>query len=216
MKGASPILFYRNKWTRAELHDFLRSRRSIRRFKPIAVDHSVLNRIIETAIHAPSAHNRQPWRFAVLTHPQPKIRLSEFLTADFRRDLAADQLGEAEIEARLNLSKNRIQNAPVVIVLCMDASEMDVYPDEKRASAERIMAIQSTAAAGLQLQLAAHAEGLGSVWTCGPLFSPQTVRSALNLPECWEPQAMFFIGYPDKSSHPKELKPLKNVILRVD
>lgn len=168
--------------------------------------------ILETATHAPSAHNRQPWRFAVLTQPQPKSRLSDFLGADFRRDLAADGLPEAEIESRLQRSRNRIMGAPVIVILCMDLSEMDVYPDEKRSSAERTMAIQSVAAAGLQLQLAAHAEGLASVWTCGPLFSPGTVKAALDLPENWEPQAMYFIGYAAEEAREKELKPLGMVV----
>ena len=198
-----------------ELHEFLGSRRSIRRFKPIALEDDILTRILETATRVPSAHNRQPWRFAVLTRPEPKSRLANFLAADFQRDLTGDQLSEAEIETRLNRSKNRINDAPVVIVLCMDMSEMDVYPDEKRTQAERSMATQSVAAAGLQLQLAAHAEGLGSVWTCGPLFSPHTVRAALNLPESWEPQAMFFLGYPNETPKIKEQKPLENVVLYV-
>jgi F420 biosynthesis protein FbiB-like protein len=193
------------------LHEFLRSRRSIRRFQSQAVDRETLTRILATATRAPSAHNRQPWRFAVLTQPQPKSRLSEFLGAEFRRDLASDGLPEAEIQSRLKRSKSRIVDAPVVIILCMDASEMDVYPDEKRSGAEQTMAIQSVAAAGLQLQLAAHAEGLGSVWTCGPLFSPKTVKAALDLPESWEPQAMFFIGYPAEEPRKKELKTLDEV-----
>src|SRR5512133_1389399 len=179
-----------------DLHEFLRTRRSIRRFASKDVDREILIRILETATHAPSAHNRQPWRFAVLTQPEPKSRLSDLLAAGFRRDLAADGLPETEIEAQLQRSHNRITSAPVIIVLCMDASEMDVYPDEKRSCAERTMAVQSVAAAGLQLQLAAHAEGLASVWACWPLFSPEAVCAALDLPKTWEPQAMFFIGYP--------------------
>jgi coenzyme F420-0:L-glutamate ligase / coenzyme F420-1:gamma-L-glutamate ligase len=193
------------------LHEFLCSRRSIRRFKSKAVDREILTRILETATHAPSAHNRQPWRFAVLTQPQPKSRLSDLLGAEFRRDLAADGLPEAEIESRLQRSRNRIMDAPVVVILCMDMSDMDVYPDEKRSSAERVMAIQSVAAAGLQLQLAAHAEGLSSVWTCGPLFAPGTVRTALDFPETWEPQAMFFIGSAAEEPREKEMKVLDKV-----
>jgi coenzyme F420-0:L-glutamate ligase / coenzyme F420-1:gamma-L-glutamate ligase len=194
------------------LHDFLRSRRSIRRFQPKDVDRERLTRILKTATYAPSAHNRQPWRFAVLTQPEPKHRLSDLLSADFRRDLAADGLPGAEIESRLQRSRNRIMDAPVIVILCMDLSEMDIYPDEKRSSAERTMAIQSVATAGLQLQLAAHAEGLASVWTCGPLFSPGTVKAALDLPESWEPQAMFFIGYAAEGPKAKDLKSLAEVV----
>jgi coenzyme F420-0:L-glutamate ligase / coenzyme F420-1:gamma-L-glutamate ligase len=191
---------------------FLRSRRSIRKFKPQAVAEDVLTRILTMATHAPSAHNRQPWRFAVLSDPQPKLRLSEALAADFRRALAANGLPEAEIQARLERSQSRINAAPVVVILCMDFSEMDIYPDDQRYAAERVMAIQSVAAAGLQLQLAAHAEGLGSVWTCSPLFAPDTVKTALSLPVAWEPQAMFFIGYADETPRMKALKPLADVV----
>jgi F420 biosynthesis protein FbiB-like protein len=194
------------------LHSFLRTRRSIRRFKPGTVDPVILTRIIETAAYAPSAHNRQPWRFAILTRSETKIRLSDSLTAAFRKDLAADGLPENEITALLDRSKSRINQAPVVIILCMDASEMDVYPDEKRTSAERIMAIQSVAAAGLQMQLAAQAEGLSSVWTCSPLFSPVSVQSALDLPSNWEPQAMFFMGYADSLPKEKPLKPIHDIV----
>lgn len=198
--------------TPTSLHAFLRSRRSIRRFQPKEVDHATIVRMLETATHAPSAHNRQPWRFAVLTGPEPKSRLSEAMAAEFRSDLAADGLPEAEIEALVNRSRSRIQQAPVVVILCVDASEMDTYPDPKRRQAEHSMAVQSTALAGLQLQLAAHAEGLGSVWVCAPLFAQKTVRQTLTLPENWEPQALFFIGHADGEPKPKELKPVEEVV----
>jgi F420 biosynthesis protein FbiB-like protein len=197
------------------LQDFLRTRRSIRRFASKDVDGDIVTRILETATHAPSAHNRQPWRFAVLTQPEPKSRLSDLLSAEFRRDLAADGLSEAEIEAQVQRSHNRITSAPIIIVLCMDASEMNVFPDEKRSHAERTMAIQSVAAAGLQLQLAAHAEGLASVWACWPLFSPEAVCTALTLPETWQPQAMFFIGYAAGQPKPKELKALNTIVRHI-
>jgi F420 biosynthesis protein FbiB-like protein len=184
----------------------------VRRFQQKQVEPDTLTRILETATYAPSAHNRQPWRFAVLTQPEPKSRLSETMAAEFQRDLAADGLPDAEIEALVGRAKSRLVNAPVVIFLCMDASEMDIYPDEKRRQAEHIMATQSAALAGLQLQLAAHAEGLGSVWVCAPLFAPGAVRAILGLPETWEPQAMFFIGYAEGLPRPKELKKLDDIV----
>ncbi len=193
------------------LHDFLRSRRSVRRFQGKDVDKSTLTRILETATHAPSAHNRQPWRFAVLTQNEPKSRLGTAMAAEFRHDLAADGMPETEIETLVSRSQNRIMQAPLVVLLCMDASEMDSYPDEKRQQAERMMALQSTALAGLQLQLAAHAEGLSTVWVCAPLFAPEAVRKILDLPKTWEPQAMFFVGYADGEPKEKVLKSLAEV-----
>src|SRR5687768_2063471 len=61
--GSSPSIL---TLTTTELHNFLRTRRSIRRFKPDPVPASVIEEILTTATYAPSAHNRQPWRFAVL------------------------------------------------------------------------------------------------------------------------------------------------------
>jgi F420 biosynthesis protein FbiB-like protein len=200
---------------RDDLQEFLRSRRSVRHFKPQALDTELVNRLLETASYAPSAHNRQPWRFAVLTRPETKSRFGEALAAEFRRDLAADGLPEPEIEATIQRSKNRIDQAPVIVVLCMDTSEMDVYPDEKRSQAERMMAAQSTALAGLQLQLAAHAEGLCSVWVCAPLFAPQVACESLGLPHSWEPQAMIFLGYGDSLPKPKAVKNLHEIAMFV-
>lgn len=133
------------------------------------------------------------------------------MAAEFRRDLAADGLPETEIETLVSRSKTRLREAPAVIVLCMDMTDMDSYPDLKRQQAERIMATQSVALAGLQLQLAAHAEGLSSVWVCAPLFAPQVVRGALNLPESWEPQGMVFVGYAAGEAREKVFKSLEEI-----
>jgi F420 biosynthesis protein FbiB-like protein len=132
--------------------------------------------------------------------------------ADFRRDLEKDKVAENEINRLVNRSRDRIIAAPLVVVVCADASEMDVYPDEKRKKAEYIMAVQSVANAGMQMLLAIHAEGLGAVWTCSPLFAPETVQHALDLPKAWEPQAMFLIGYPDEFPKAKEMKSLDSIV----
>jgi len=196
-----------------DLHTFLRSRCSIRRFRPDPVPAAVIRRILETATYAPSAHNDQPWRFAVLTTAGTKNHLAETIAADFRRDLEKESLPEADIAARLERSRRRIHEAPVVVILCMDTTGMNSYPDPNRQQAEMTMAVQSTALAGMQLLLAAHAEGLGVVWTCGPLFTPETVRAALDLPATWQPQAMLFIGYPAETPSIPEHKSLEQVTL---
>jgi nitroreductase len=57
------------------------------------------------------------------------------------------------------------------------------------------MAVQSTALAGQNLLLAAHALGLASCWMCAPLFCPDVVAETLGLPEDWQPQALIAVGY---------------------
>lgn len=194
-----------------DLHNFLRTRRSIRRFKPDPVPDSVIQTILTTATYAPSAHNRQPWHFCVLTDLSVKTRLAEAMAADFQRDLVNDGVAPEKIHAQIKRSKERITSAPVAILLCLDMSEIDSYPDEKRNKAEYMMAVQSVAAAGMQLLLAAHAEGLGGVWACWPLFAQETIQKNLKLPETWEPQGMFFLGYPESIPELRPRKIVENV-----
>ena len=147
-----------------------------------------------------------------MTTQAVKQELADAMSADFQRDLETDGLPHEEIQRRITRSRERIISAPVVIILNLDMSEMDVYPDKKRNRAEFRMAMQSVASAGLQLLLAAHAEGLGGVWVCSPLFVQETIRSVLALPETWEPQSMYFIGYPDELPEARDRKTHDEII----
>ncbi len=188
------------------LHDFLRSRRSVRRFKADPVPDSVIERILTTATYAPSAHNLQPWRFVVIKDPHVKPRLAKTLTDKMRLDMQAEEAPETEIEKRVMNSLRRIDEAPVIIMLCRDTTDVRVDTPE-----ETIMNIQSTALAGLQLLLAAHAEGLGVNWICWPLYVTHETQTVLELPENWESQAMIIIGYSNEQPKQKELKPLNTI-----
>jgi nitroreductase len=95
----------------------------------------------------------------------------------------------------------------------MDETEMDRHADAGRGTGERTMALQSTANAGTLLLLAAHAEGLGAVWNCAPLFAPEAVRTALDLPVHWEPQAMFLIGHAAIQPAARDRKPIEAVTI---
>ena len=199
--------------TNTNLRDFLRTRRSIRRFKPDPVPDSVIREILHTATFAPSAHNRQPWRFIVLTSPAVKSNFADLMAEDFQHDLENDHHSPEEIQKRLTRSRERITGAPVVILLCVDMTEMDSYPDTRRKKAEYIIATQSAANAGMQLLLAAHAVGLGGVWVCSPVFAQETVQNALNISKSWEPQAMFLVGYPVEIPAGRERKSLDEVAI---
>lgn len=190
----------------------IRSRRSIRRYLPDAVSETLIARLLEAAIWAPSAHNRQPWRFCVITSDETKQSLAGAMGARLRRDLARDGAPEAVIEADAGRSYQRITQAPVLIVLCLSMSDMDVYPDAVRAHNEYLMAVQSTAMAAQNLLLAAHDAGLGACWMCAPLFCPDVVGATLNLPEDWQPQALITLGYPAESKE-KPRKPVEMSVL---
>ena len=49
-----------------KLMETVTGRRSIRRYTNDPVPEEFIDRLLDAAIWAPSAHNRQPWRFVVL------------------------------------------------------------------------------------------------------------------------------------------------------
>ena len=183
----------------------LKGRRSVRRFLSSPVPSDALQRMLEAATWAPSSHNCQPWRFAVLTNPEIKAALADAMADELRHDLLADGLPPEEIEAQAFRSRRRIIEAPAAILFCLDVTQGDQFPDEARRQAETLMGVQSVAMAGQNLMLAAHAEGLGGVWVCAPLFAPRAVRRALDLPGEWQPQGLLLVGYPAQvpSSRPR-------------
>ncbi len=177
----------------------LKNRRSIRRYASLPVENAVVLQLLEAAIWAPSAHNRQPWRFVVIQSDDVKARLAESMSEKLREDLLADSVPAEIVNADITHSRNRITAAPLAILLCLSMVDMDNYPDIFRSQNEYIMAVQSVAMAGQNLLLAAHALGLGACWMCAPLFCPEVVRTVLGLPEDWYPQALLTVGYPNET-----------------
>ena len=187
-------------------------RRSIRRYRPDPIPREMLERLLTAAIWAPSAHNRQPWRFVVITRPEVKEALAEAMARPWREDMLRDGIPPEEMAVRIQRSHDRLTQPPALILGCLTMADMDAYPDPERQQPERTMAIQSLALALGNLMLAAHHEGLGSCWMCGPLFAPEEVSEALNLPADWEPQAIISLGWPDEERK-SERKPLEEVVV---
>lgn len=192
--------------------DTLLARRSIRRYQDRPIERAILRRLLECAVAAPSAHNRQPWRFVVLSAADSKARLARAMGDRLRADRRRDGDAAALVEADVARSYARLTQAPVLIVASMTLEDMDRYPDTARAEAEKVMAIQSTAMAVQNLLLAAQAEGLGACWMCAPLFCEQTVRDALSLASAWYPQAIVTLGYPAQAGKPYARRPMAEVV----
>src|SRR5260370_497568 len=69
----------------------LTTRRSIRRYLPEPVSSKTILDLLAVASSAPSAHNRQPWRFAILTTDEAKTGLARCMGARLRADRLADR-----------------------------------------------------------------------------------------------------------------------------
>ena len=168
--------------TAAAAHRMMRGRRSIRRYRSEAIGRDVLDRLFLSAAAAPSAHNRQPWRYLVIEDAATKDRLARAMGRRLSADRGRDGDAPDVIARDVARSHARITGAPAVILVCLTLEETDVYPDAARGAAEFLMAVHSTAMATQNLLLGAHAEGLAACWMCAPLFCPEVVREAARSP----------------------------------
>lgn len=196
--------------------DIVTGRRSVRRYQDRPVAREQILAALEAARWAPSPHGRQPWRFAVVTRAERKLALSAAMGAEWRRQLALDGQDESEIDRRARISHARITGAPAIIVPCLYLADLDQYPDAARQSAETIMAIQSLGCAVQNMLLAAYAMGLDTGWMCAPLFVPETVAAALELPPGHAPHALITLGYAAADPQRRERRPLDELIVRFD
>lgn len=137
-------------------------RRSVRVFDGRPVAPALVERLIEAANQAPSAHNSQSWRFIVLG-PESKRELAALVSArsaDFPRPT----------NVLLRMAARTIATAPVVIAvantgeLIEHGAELFPIAAEQNRDFFRTMEIQGSAAAVQNLLLAATSLGLGSVW----------------------------------------------------
>jgi F420 biosynthesis protein FbiB-like protein len=198
---------------RAALEALFVSRRSIRRYRPDPIPTEVVKRLVRAASAAPSAHNRQPWRFVIIEAAETKAELAQAMGRRLAEDRTRDGDDAEAIRLDVERSFARIMGAPVVILVCLTLGEMDPYPDAKRREAEFLMAVQSTAMATQNLLLAAHAGGLGACWLCAPLFCPDTVRAALALPPDWQPQGLVTLGFPAQPGKARPRKSLADILI---
>jgi F420 biosynthesis protein FbiB-like protein len=199
-----------------DLADIIKGRRSVRRYHDRPVPRELIEQVLEAARWAPSPHGRQPWRFAVLTRPEPKQRLADAMGDEWRRQLALDGQDAATIELRRHKSHERILRAPAIVIPCLYLAEMDVYPDADRNAAEEIMAIQSLGCAIQNMLLTAYQLGLDGGWMCAPLFCPAVVGAALDLDPALKPHALITLGYAAADPVRRDRLPLERLVVRFD
>ncbi|MEM3566696.1 MAG: nitroreductase family protein [Candidatus Bathyarchaeia archaeon] len=190
--------------------ELIKTRRSIRKFKPTKISREVVNSILDLARWAPSAHNAQPWRVVIIDDDKVKVKLATAMGRAWLSDMLKDGVPKEKAEAIVKVeSWQRITESPIVLIVCLAMEDMHKYPDSRRLKAEYIMGVQSVAAYVQNMLLLTHHYGLGACWICAPLFCQNAVRKVLGLPRGIEPQAMVIMGYPDERPKTPPRKPLK-------
>ncbi len=156
--------------------DNIATRTSVRSYLDKPVDASIIEQLLRAGMAAPTAVNRQPWHFVVVTD---KAQLKELAKANPHAGMAA--------------------RAPLAIVVCGDMKKaLD--------GEARMFWVQDCSAATENILLAANALGLGAVWTgtFPDQNRCKDVSAVLKLPEHFIPLNTIVIGYPDKKNTPKD------------
>lgn len=197
--------------------DAIRGRRSVRRYLSREVPDEVVEWVLEAARWAPSPHGRQPWRFAVIRKDETKERLADAMGEEWRSNLEMDGQDRQVVEKRLEGSRRRLLDAPVLFLICLHLEDLDAYPDPVRQQHETTMAVQSLGAAAQNALLAAYDQGLDAGWMCAPLFAPEKVVEALGLDQKLVPHALLTLGYAE-GDPPKRRgrRPLEDLIVYRD
>ena len=120
---------------KTSFHELAETRRSVRAYKPDAVPEELVQQVLETGRLAPSACNKQPWRFIVV-----------------RSETTRRALGAA-------YAREWFWKAPVVIAVCILPKEAWV-----RSFDGKNYAMVDGALAMDHMQLAAAELGLGTCW----------------------------------------------------
>lgn len=152
------------------------TRSSIRSYTDRSISEETLDTLLRAAMAAPTAANKQPWRFVVINHRS----ILDTIAADFTT------MGMA-------------REAQVAVVVCGDMSST-LEGDAKD------FWFQDASAAAENLLLAAHAVGLGAVWCgIYPMSDRVSAFSRLlSLPEEIIPMACICLGYPSGKPTPKD------------
>ncbi len=196
-------------------HRFADSRRSVRRYDGRAISSELVDIVLACSLSAPSPHNRQPIRLALIQTVALRASIANAMGERLRADRLRDGDPAEIIGEDVERSKRRLLDAPLLLLVALSLTDMDRYPDAVRSEAEYLMAVQSSAMAGQNIALAAHAAGLASCWLCAPLFCPDLVRNVLGLPSDWHPQGLMTIGYGNGPAKLRPRKRLHDILLRI-
>ena len=175
----------------------IETRQSIGRLKQDPVSKELVERVLESAVHAPNHKITEPWRFHVF---EGKGR-GEFARA--RAEMArlmAEEEGEDEelIPGRVSRERKKAFRSPVVIAVISLAGRDEV---------ETLENYGACCAAVQNMQLAAHALGLGSIWRTGPVAYHPHMLDFLGLGEKDRIAAYLYVGYPNMGERPRRRRP---------
>lgn len=156
--------------------DDIMTRTSVRAYSDKEVEQEKIDTLLRAAMAAPTAGNKQPWRFVVITDKA----ILDTISTNFKTMTMA-------------------RNASLAVIMCGDTTA--TFDGDGRD-----YWIQDVSAASENLLLAAHAMGLGAVWCgiYPQMARVEQFSLILDLPDNIIPMACICIGYPEGNTTPKD------------
>ena len=174
-----------------------RHQRAVRAWSDRLVTDEDLRTVLQTATHAPSGSNTQPWRFLIIRDPQVKRAVSA------QYEAAQATRANAGMAAR-SAEHGVMAQAPVLIIPCVRIPT--------RTARAGFQTGASIYPACQNLMLAARALGLGTVLTTTHRIRTEQVHALLGIPPGWDSAAIIPLGWPDRSYGPNHRPPLADVV----
>lgn len=191
-------------------NDPIFTRRSIRRFSKREVPLSLIDTMLSAAIQAPSAKNRQPWRFVVFGG-EPK--------ADFERCMERGLVREENADAILPRSRSGlpdawntlriIKEAPALIAVVNTNGKTPFVPVDSDDRVTEICDTLSIGAAVQNMLLAAEKLGLGTLWIANTCFAYPELTELLKTDG--QLIGAVAVGYADEAPTPRPRKSVEEV-----
>lgn len=191
--------------------DSIQKRRSIRKYKDRQIAKSDIEEIIKAGMLAPSAKNRQPWKYIVYCGSAKAELLDEMGNGLVR---------EESTEASLPLSKNglpdafhtlKIMRQAPVLIMILNMNGVSIF--EKISIDERVTEICDSLSIGASVEnmlLRATELGIGSLWIANTCFAYKELVEFIGTEN--QLVGAVALGYADEFPNARPRKDLEDVV----
>jgi nitroreductase len=203
-----------------ELLDFLRTRQSVRRFKPDSIPDEYIEKMIEAARWSPSGANAQPWEFIVIKDRDTKLKMAELYVKIRYEHYVIEQTHVEDLRHHqlrtLPTDLPGFIDAPVIIVVCGDRRTFQATVLGGRFLGEECglegTYTKNIANATYGLTLAATALGLGAQWLTIHADWAQMLKPLLGVPPILQLHTAVPVGYPAYEPRPPYRRELEEMV----
>ncbi|MEM2583205.1 MAG: nitroreductase family protein [Candidatus Thermoplasmatota archaeon] len=199
-----------------EVISCIKERRSIRNYSSRPLSKEIIEEIINAGKYAPSAENRQPWRFIVITNRDFIKKLSEEVKKQIaiiikNRRKWRKKYKELNDE-RTIIFLSAIANSKIDSIFFDAPTVVFIVTDEKMFNDE------SCACCAQNMMLAAWSMGVGSCWIGFAKFLEMNkdIMEEIGMPSGYHISACLTFGYPEKIPQASIRNPMADIIKWID